>query len=152
MQGVLVYPPNKRPARTVEQDESDDDDDYDDAESVEYLLSNKSPKSIALNQENEDDIDDEDGQHSMFNYALNESVIVEHILYSCRNFKRFGRPDSHLKSENRKSGFYDFENCCTYRGNFFNDKPQGIGIIELRNGQVFCGHFIRGVKVDNNFH
>jgi hypothetical protein len=151
MQGVLVYPPSKRPVHTVEQVDSDNDDDDDDRDSIEYLLNNTTIKSIGVSHENEDN-DDEDGQHSVFNYALNESVIVEHILDSCRNFKRFGRPDLLSKSENHKVGFYDFENCCTYRGSFFNDKPQGIGIIELRNGQVFFGHFIRGVKVDNKFH
>ena len=148
-----MFPPSKRPTNSVEQVGSDDDadDDDEDRDSIEFMLNNTVSKIQAVNQENEDGHDEEDSQHSVFNYALNESVIVEHILDSCRNFKRFGHTDLLTKSEN-KVGFYDFENCCTYRGNFFNDKPQGIGIIELRNGQVFFGHFIRGVKVDNKFH
>ena len=49
-------------------------------------------------------------------------------------------------NKKKKDNFYDFENCSTYRGEFFRDKPHGFGIIELRNGQKFSGNFLYGIK------
>ena len=35
--------------------------------------------------------------------------------------------------------------CCSYRGQFENDLPHGIGIIELRNGRIWEGECAEGV-------
>ena len=116
------------------------------------------------NQNNEEEDSESDEEYIEFDYALNKNMYVDHILEGCRDYKRkkqvrdirqeyydnnniinnnYTTNTPHKK--NRKIGFYDSENCCSYRGNFFNDKPHGIGIIELRNGQTFHGNFIRGI-------
>lgn len=57
-----------------------------------------------------------------------------------------GSTSHDIKKQTKKNDFYDFENCCTFRGEFYHDKPHGFGIIKLRNGQKFHGDFIHGKK------
>lgn len=98
-----------------------------------------------------ENVDDDTLDASVFDYTPNESGSVESLLLSCRDFKRRERPNTSLKTD-PFIGMYDLENCCTYRGTFVRDKPEGIGIIELRNGQTFHGKFFHGAIAEHNMN
>lgn len=97
----------------------------------------------------DDDVASANIGYSYFDYSLNETLSVNQILESCRDFKKRKKKNDLCKLEEKLGNhFYDFNNCCTYRGFFVNGKPHGLlGAIELRNGQVFYGNFECGIKV-----
>ena len=113
---------------------------------------NKKVLTSSINRDITDDDVSANDEYSLFDYSLNESLSVNQILESCRDFKkRKKKKDICRLDEKLGSHFYDFHNCCTYRGFFVNGKPHGIsGAIELRNGQVFHGNFECGIRVDSS--
>lgn len=113
---------------------------------------NKNVLTSFINSNIADDEVASDEEYSLFDYSINESLSVNQILESCRDFKKRKKKNEFRQIEQKLgSHFYDFHNCCTYRGFFFNGKPHGLsGAIELRNGQVFYGNFECGVRVGNN--
>lgn len=112
-------------------------------------------KNVLTSFINRDITDDDDVasniDYSFFDYSLNENEIlsVNQILESCRDFKKRKKKNDLCKLEEKLGNhFYDFNNCCTYRGFFVDGKAHGLsGAIELRNGQVFYGNFECGIKV-----
>ena len=112
-------------------------------------------KNVLTSFINRDITDDDDVAsnigYSFFDYSLNEFLSVNQILESCRDFKKRKKKNDLCKLEEKLgSHFYDFNNCCTYRGFFVDGNPHGLsGVIELRNGQVFYGNFECGVKIRN---
>ena len=156
MQGILVFPPSRKSYQMGEgQSEVEVNEDKDD---IDYMLTEDVLTSSSSGSWR-GGVDDEDGggggvggewddtddviDASLFDYTPNESGSVESLLLSCRDFKRRERTHTSFKLDTA-IGLYDFENCCTYRGSFVRDKPEGIGIIELRNGQIYQGRFHQG--------
>ena len=116
---------------------------------VDAMLSKNVLTSFINRDITDDDVASANIGYSYFEYSLNETLSVNQILESCRDFKKRKKKNDLCKLEEKLGNhFYDFNNCCTYRGFFVNGKPHGLsGAIELRNGQVFYGNFECGIKV-----
>lgn len=154
---MLAYPPSRISSELLEQITAashrigTSDLDNMNINIIDTML-NKNVLTSLINSDVTDDEVASNDDYSLFDYSINESLSVNQILESCRDFKKRKKKNELCQIEQKLgSHFYDFHNCCTYRGFFVNGKPHGVsGAIELRNGQVFYGNFERGLRVGNN--
>lgn len=81
-----------------------------------------------------------------------EPFCVEDQLAGFRNFRRPGEavPFAGMGTGLAHTGAYRgstvLGDCSTYRGSFWNDEPEGVGVVELRNGITWSGTFIQGIS------
>ena len=117
---------------------------------LEYYENNNISINNSYNNNINDNGSDNNNNNNDSNYIISNSneafnqnsFYRSDIRQNCSN----QHASAHKIIKKKKDNFYDFENCSTYRGEFFRDKPHGFGIIELRNGQKFHGNFIHGIK------
>jgi hypothetical protein len=152
--GISVYPPTCIPhTLNLKESKSVDDENCDVDDLIDLILEKRynfqTFNRITQRQEQEQLDDDEVDE---FDYTINRLISVEHILRDCRDFRvdKKGFKNNDDDSNHSNNNQLNLDDCCSYRGNWYNDLPHGGGVIELRNGQVFTGNFVRGIRTLNS--